>query len=83
MNCIYFKKEEDPRKALQKPWNCKPSVCTPSMYCSHRVDKKKLKELFVNALNPEVQIRRKAGCNKPFDKYDHIRTVTSVSQPDG
>lgn len=85
MHCIYLKskKEENRKKGeLQSPWNCKPSVCTPSKHCSHRVSTKKLKKLFANALNPEVTIRRTGGCNKPFDKY-HIRTVTSSSQPDG
>lgn len=65
MHCIYFKEEKDPRKALQKPWNCEPSTCTPSMYCPHRVDTKKLKRLWAAALNPFVEIPRKGIRRRP------------------
>lgn len=80
MHCIYFKV----KKEEERPWNCEPSSksCI-SKYCPHLVDTKKFRKLVTNALDPEVRIRRTNGCNKPFDKYDHIRTVTSSSQPDG
>ena len=83
MHCIYFKVKRE----KERPWNCKPSSknCL-SHYCPHKVDTKKLKQLVTDALDPEVRIRRTAGCVRPFDpldKYRGGRHFTSVSQPDG
>ena len=86
MHCIYFKV----KKEEERPWNCKTSVCTPTKYCPHRVDTKKLKELITHALNPEVQRQtlmkrsREGGCVRPVDPLRGMaHHVTSSSQPDG
>ena len=83
MDCPYFKITDE----MKRPERCFPGRKHSSKLYRCGKDCEILtgiNRMIKSAVNPFVEIRRTAGSpGKPFGRMDRVRTVTSVSQPEG